>query len=120
MTRSITAMGFKSVLHLWTNDLEKYEYPIHWPTTALTPHGRIVVSLDRKCFGASSRIQARPRRCCPEAFSIRRLEGRRWQWRALLWSYDCQLACMVVAKRLEEADWIRRQGRYIVQEGAIL
>jgi len=50
------------------------------------PPERKVVSLDRKCVGASSRIRARSRRCCPEAFSIRRLEGRRWQWRALLWS----------------------------------
>lgn len=36
-----------------------------------TAHGRIVVSLDRQCFGASPRSQVLLRRCCPEAFSIR-------------------------------------------------
>jgi MFS family permease len=46
----------------------------------------LVVSLDRKCFGASPRSSTLFGRWCPEAFSIRRLEGRRWQWRTLLWS----------------------------------
>src|ERR1700738_1725038 len=46
----------------------------------------------------------------PEAFSIRRLEGRRWQWRALLWSYWRELARIKRTKRLDEADWIRRKG----------
>src|SRR5271165_2213533 len=52
------------------------------PTTALEPNGCIVVSLDRKCLGAGWLVRER----CSEAFSIRGLEGRRWQWRALLWS----------------------------------
>src|ERR1700733_3303289 len=54
----------------------------HGSLTRKWAHGRVVVSLDRKCLGAGFRGCWR----CSEAFSIRRLEGRRWQWWALLWS----------------------------------
>ena len=37
------------------------------------PRGRIVVSLGRKCLGASPRSQTVLPLCCSEAFSIRRL-----------------------------------------------
>jgi hypothetical protein len=53
---------------------------------AITPDGRYVVSLDRKWLGANPAATPFCCSCCPEAFSIRRLEGRRWQWWALLWS----------------------------------
>jgi hypothetical protein len=38
---------------------------------------------------------------CSEAFSIRRLEGRRWQWWALLWSCGRDSASMKAEKSLE-------------------
>jgi hypothetical protein len=37
-------------------------------------------------IGNASGQGAEGARSCSEAFSIRRLEGRRWQWWALLWS----------------------------------
>jgi hypothetical protein len=37
-------------------------------------------------IGNASGQGAEGARNCSEAFSIRRLEGRRWQWWALLWS----------------------------------
>jgi hypothetical protein len=39
---------------------------------------------------------------CPEAFSIRRLEGRHWQWWALLWSCGRDSAPVNEGKSLEE------------------
>ena len=63
-----------------------YECEIDSGLIHLRARGRIVVSLDRKCLGASRRIHPSCSHGCPGAFSIRRLEGRRWQWLALLWS----------------------------------
>lgn len=72
--------------------------PNHSSTCSGDTLGRRVVSLDRKCLGRIPAAELFRRSCCPEAFSIRRLEGRRWQWRALIWSYDRQLACMDMAR----------------------
>jgi len=38
---------------------------------------------------------------CSEAFSIRRLEGRRWQWWALLWSCGRDSAQVNAGRSLE-------------------
>jgi len=78
-----------------------------------------VVSLDRKCVGAGPGSETHMPRCCPEAFSIRRLEGRRWQWRALLWIQGRELGWMGRAKRLEEPFWMGPEGGRGSREGAI-
>jgi hypothetical protein len=59
--------------------------------------GRIVVAL----IGNASGPGAEGAINCSEAFSIRRLEGRRWQWWALLWSCVRELASVNAGKGLE-------------------
>ena len=57
-------------------------------------------------IGNASGQGAEGARNCSEAFSIRRLEGRRWQWWALLWSCGRDSASV---KRGEESGNERRE-----------
>jgi hypothetical protein len=83
VSRSERSFSFRSYPR--RRDITRFMYAKsqrHSPTMKRNPLGRKVVSLDRKCLGAGFSG------CwgCSEAFSIRRLEGSRWQWWALLWS----------------------------------
>jgi hypothetical protein len=55
------------------------------PFLLTTPRIRLS-GLSLALIGNASGQGAEGARSCSEAFSIRRLEGRRWQWWALLWS----------------------------------
>ena len=58
-------------------------------------------------------------RNCSEAFSIRRLEGRRWQWWALLWSYGRDSAPVSDGESLEMRCGKRCYARWGWVEGVI-
>jgi hypothetical protein len=70
-------------------------------------------------IGNASGPGAEGGRNCSEAFSIRRLEGRRWQWWALLWSCVLELASVNAGKSLEVRGGSGSYARWGCVEGVI-
>jgi hypothetical protein len=70
-------------------------------------------------IGNASGQDAEGARDSSEAFSIRRLEGRRWQWWALLWSWGRDSAPVKQGKSLEMGGGRRCYARWGCVTGVI-